>query len=81
MKKKLWKIWQMFLIISIPLSIISLIICGLTLDSNTPAPTIIGLVNLLWLIWLMICNDPSRINKKDRRNKKNEYKDKDNIAV
>lgn len=81
MKKRLWKIWQIFLILSIPLSIISLLICGLMLDSETPAPTIIGMINLLWLIWMMICNDPTRTNKKRRRKTQDEIEDKNDIAV
>ena len=69
MKKKLAKLWQEFLIISIPLSIISLVICGCCLDSESIIPIIIGTINLLWIALIVEANLPEKEGEKNDKNK------------
>lgn len=69
MKKKLWRIWQAFLILSIPLNIVSLVICGCMLDSKSHIPLIVCGINILWLVWLMVCNA--------EKNEKKSHEDKE----
>lgn len=74
MKKKLHKAWQTFLVISVPVSIISIIFWGCCLDSDSIVPTILLVANLAWVLLLFMANDPSRV--KQRRERKNETDDK-----
>lgn len=67
MKKKLRKIWNYFLVFSIPFSIISLVICACCLDSESIIPIIIGTINLLWLLLITEANTEQENNRKDRK--------------
>lgn len=73
MKKKLAKLWQGFLIISIPISVISLVICGCCLDSESIIPIVIGTINLLWLFLIVEANLPNK--------EENKGKDKDDEII
>lgn len=66
MKKKLAKLWQVFLIISIPISVISLVICGCCLDSESIIPIIIGTINLLWIALIVAANTDEESKRKDK---------------
>ena len=69
MRKKLWKIWQTFLILSIPGSIISLFIMACYLDEDSYIPAIVMGVNLAWLCLLGAANCKGR----DKNVKKNRF--------
>lgn len=82
-RKIVWKIWKIFLVISIPLSIASMFLMAMCVDSDTPIPAIIGTINASWLLLLAIANDSYRIEqeKKNRREKKKHgVKDKQDCA-
>lgn len=66
MKKKLWKIWQRFLLVSIPLNIFSLVICACCLDSESIIPIIIGTLNLLWIALIVVANTDEESKRKDK---------------
>ena len=68
MKKKLAKLWQGFLIISIPISVISLVICGCCLDSESIIPIVVGTINLLWLFLIVEANLPNKEESKGKDN-------------
>lgn len=78
MKKKLWKVWQRWLICSVPINIISLIIMACMFDSESNIPLIVGAINMVWLTIIVIANS----DHKAKRSK--EYmdgtKDKKHIA-
>lgn len=81
-RKIVWKIWKIFLVISIPLSIASMFLMAMCVDSDTPIPGIIGIINASWLLLIVIANDPMRIEqeKKRREKKKHGVKDKQDCA-
>ena len=60
MKRKLWKIWQKWLRISIPLNLISWIFFVCCIDSETLVPTIICLINGAWLCLIAVANTPKK---------------------
>ena len=64
MKKKLWKIWQHWLVISIPVNVISAVICGCMLDSKSHIPMIVLAINLAWLFILVEANAESKNTKR-----------------
>ena len=72
MRKKLWKIWQTFLILSIPGSIISLFIMACCLDSKNHVPAIIMAVNMGWLLILAIANSDIGTEKKKKEKEKDD---------
>lgn len=78
-RKIVWKIWRVWLVVSIPINIISLFFMACCLDSDIIWPGIIGLINVSWLLVLIIANDPYRLDKEKReRRKENETRDKEN---
>lgn len=76
MKKKLWKIWRGWLVLSIPANIISMLVMACMLDSESKIPAIVMAVNLVWLAILFIANDDIATPKK--RKEKND--DEINVA-
>ena len=68
MKKKISRLWNNFLILSIPLSIISLVICGCCLDSESIIPIVVGTINLLWLFLIVEANLPNKEESKGKDN-------------
>lgn len=60
MKRKLWKIWQKWLRISIPVNLISWIFFVCCIDSETLVPTIICLINGVWLCLIAAANSGDR---------------------
>ena len=64
-KKKLWKIWQIFLVLSIPTNILLFILGACFLDSDSLIPGIVCAVSGCWLLWLTICNERSSKNKRE----------------
>lgn len=79
MKRKLWRAWQGWLIVSIPMNIISLIIAACCFDSDSIIPIIVAAVNLIWLTIIIIANSDRDKNRK-RREYKDEFIDKGNCA-
>lgn len=69
MKKKLAKLWQGFLIISIPINVISLVICGCCLDSESIIPIVVGTINLSWIALIVEANLPEKEGEKNDKNK------------
>lgn len=68
MKKKIKKVWNNFLIVSIPISIIGTIFWTCCLDSKSILPIIMLGVNVSWLLLLVEAN-------KDEKETKNEITD------
>lgn len=66
MKKKLAKLWQGFLLVSVPLNIFSLVICACCLDSESIIPIIIGTLNLLWIALIVVANTDEEPKRKDK---------------
>lgn len=66
MKKKLRKVWNNYLIISIPINIISLIICACCLDSESILPIIVGMINLIWIALIVVANSDEEPKRKDK---------------
>lgn len=69
MKRKMWRAWQTWLKVSIPLNMISWFICACMLDSETIIPAIVCLVNGAWLCLLAAAN--SDWNKKGKKEEQN----------
>ena len=69
MKRKLAKLWQGFLIISIPINVISLVICGCCLDSESIIPIVIGTINLSWIALIVEANLPEKEGEKNGKNR------------
>ena len=72
MRKKLWKIWQTFLILSIPGSIISLFVMACCLDSESHIPAVIMAINILWLLLLSTANSDIGAEKKKKEKEKDD---------
>lgn len=83
MKKKLWKIWQRFLPVSIWIAIAAIIISGCCLNSEKIIPVIVMGLSFVWLTIILIANDPARIEKEKRikEKKKHGNDDQEDIAV
>ena len=71
MRRRVWKIWQKWLRLSIPLNLICWIVCACCLDSKSIIPAIVCLVSGLWITLLIVANSP----RKERR----EYEDEISI--
>lgn len=69
MKKIFHKLWQRWLVVSIPLNIISLLVAICFVDSKSWIPLVIILVNLAWLALMMVANSDE--GKEDRKNGEN----------
>lgn len=78
MKRKLWKIWQRWLVLSIPANIISLIICACMFDSESIVPLVIGAINLIWLTIIVIANSDNA--DKGSKERKHEINDTEHVA-
>ena len=63
MKRKLWRAWQFLLVMSIPASIISLIIMACMFDSESNIPLIIGAINMVWLTIIVIANSDHKTKR------------------
>ena len=75
---RFWKFWKTYILApSIPISALTIIITICMLDSDSLIPTIVCVVNLLWLLMIIWRNDPERENKK--RRSKHGIEDTDNI--
>ena len=60
MRKKIWKIWQTWLRISIVLNLIAFVLSACCLDSKSIVPTIIGFISSGWLLLIIIANTKGR---------------------
>lgn len=78
MKRKLWRAWQLLLVMSIPASIISLIICACMFDSESKLPLIIGAINLIWISIIVIANSDNADKRSKER--KHEINDTEHVA-
>ena len=66
-RKIVWKIWQTWLILSIPLNIGNFIFWGCCLESRTVTPVIMCVISGAWLMLLSIATtkDKERRRKED----------------
>ena len=64
MKRKLWKIWKVFLKVSIPINIVSWIFFACCLDSKSIIPAVICVINGLWLGLIAWANSESRYKRR-----------------
>lgn len=65
---KFWKFWKVYILApSIPISALTVIISICMLDSKSWIPTIVCTVSLLWLLMVLVINDPTKDMKKKRR--------------
>lgn len=65
---RFWKFWKTYILApSIPISAITVIITICMLDSESWIPTIVCTVSLLWLLMVLVINDPAKDMKKKRR--------------
>ena len=64
MRRKMWKVWQIWLKASIPINLISWVFFACCLDGKSIVPAVICTVNALWILLLAIANNPERNNKK-----------------
>jgi hypothetical protein len=64
---RFWKFWKTYILApSIPISALTVIITICMLDSDSCVPTVVCVINLLWLLMIIWRNDPERENKKRR---------------
>ena len=64
---RFWKFWKTYILApSIPISALTVIITICMLDSDSWVPTVVCVINLLWLLMIIWRNDPERENKKRR---------------
>lgn len=77
MRRRVWKIWQKWLRLSIPLNLICWIVCACCLDSKSIIPAIVCLVSGLWLTLLVWANSGSRNNGKVQRYNREEIREID----
>lgn len=68
MKKKLKKVWNEFLKISIPISIIGTIFWACCIDSKSILPIIMLAINVSWLFLMVEANTDERESKDEVRN-------------
>ena len=65
---RFWKFWKTYILApSIPISALTVIISICMLDSESWIPTIVCTVSLLWLLMVLVINDPAKDMKKKRR--------------
>lgn len=64
MRRRLWKIWQKWLRLSIPLNLICWIVCACCLDSKSIIPAIVCVINGLWLGLIAWANSENRNTRK-----------------
>ena len=66
---RFWKFWKTYILVpSIPISALIVIITICMLDSKSWIPTALCVSSLLWLLAIIIVNDPER-DKEIRRRK------------
>lgn len=73
MRRKMWRVWQKFLRVSIPLNLISWLICACCIDSKSIIPAVICIINGMWLSLICAANTP----KNERRGYEDEISIKD----
>ena len=62
---RFWKFWKTYILApSIPISALTIIITICMLDSNSWIPSAICAFNLIWMLMILIVNDPARDKKK-----------------
>ncbi len=77
---KFWRFWKLYILApSIPISALTVIISICMLDSESWIPTIVCTVSLLWLLMVLVINDPAR-DKKKRRSEEDDIEDFENYA-
>ena len=66
---RFWEFWKTYILApSIPISALTVIITICMLDSKSWIPTVLCVFSLLWLLAIIIVNDPER-DKEIRRRK------------
>ena len=72
---RFWRLWKAYILpASIPISALTIIITICMLDSNSWIPTAICAFNLIWMLMILIVNDPAR-DKKKRRSEEDDTED------
>ena len=76
---KFWRFWKLYILApSIPISALTVIISICMLDSESWIPTALCVFSLLWILAIVIVNDPER--DKEIRRRKHEDEDNEDIA-
>lgn len=75
MRKKIWKVWQKFLVLSIPASVIVILLSACCLDGDSILPLIAMALGFGWLLLLIIAND-EKCTKKEKHNETRVKRDK-----
>ena len=76
MKKRLRKVWQIWLVISIPISILGIFYWSCHIVNGSIFPIIMWVLNMGWLALICVANDETRIEKE--KEKKHETKNTKN---
>lgn len=75
---RFWRLWKAYILpASIPISALTAIITICMLDSKSWIPTALCAFSLLWILAIVIVNDPER--DKEKRRRKHGIEDTDNI--
>ena len=78
---RFWRLWKAYILpTSIPISALTIIITICMLDSNSWIPTAICAFNLIWMLMILIVNDPARDKKKRRGEQEDIEIDESDIA-
>lgn len=75
MKKKLVKVWNAFLVISVYVAIIGIVFWTCCVDSDSNIPMIMLAINEAWLVLIFVANDPNRIERKEKKKHGNDNYD------
>jgi len=68
MKRNIHKLWQRWLVLSIPISIIGTIFWACCIDSKSILPIIMLAINVSWLFLMVEANTDERESKDEVRN-------------
>lgn len=67
MKKWLRKMWQIWLVISIPISILGIFYWSCHIGNGSIFPIIMWVLNMGWLALIFVANDETRIEKEKEK--------------
>lgn len=75
MKKKLHRLWQRLLVLSIPVSVIGTIFWACCLDSESILPIVMLSINGSWLFLLVEANKDEKETENEIRNQTDEFEE------
>ena len=67
LKKRLRKVWQIWLVISIPISILGIFYWSCHIGNGSIFPIIMWFLNMGWLAIIFVANDETRIEKEKEK--------------